>query len=146
MKKAKHTKKINLSAVKRKEAKKALRAEKKAVRAAKRSEKSKKRKQNVQSILSGSFLADRWARKLLPYFGWVALIVLLHMAGLFHLQKLYYTQQKIEQEIELLSEKAVNLAVQRTQQTQRSAIVRQLDALGVPLREFDTPLKTIEVK
>jgi hypothetical protein len=124
----------------------ARRAEEKATRAEKKRLKAKKRQQTVQSLLSGSFLASEQMRGLMPYLAGIALLMLLYMASMFHLQRLHRTQQMLEGEIREQSIRAVDLSAQRAQQTQRSAVVRQLESKNIPLSEYPNPLKTIEGK
>jgi hypothetical protein len=126
--------------------KEAKRAEEKTAKAEEKARRTKNRRQAFQSVISGSFLEGDRVRRALPALGMVAAVMLLYMASLFHLQRLHRNQQKIEKDIRELSVRAVDLAAQRSQQTQRSAIVRQLENNGIPLKEYPRPLKTIEVE
>jgi hypothetical protein len=124
----------------------AAKAAEKARRAEEKARRAKNRRQTFQSVLSGSFLANERVRRMLPYMGVVAVVILLFMASMFHLQRLHRTQQRLEAEIRELGIRAVDLAAERAQQTQRSAIVRRLESKNIPLREYPYPLKTIDGK
>ncbi|MDR0907958.1 MAG: hypothetical protein LBM63_05080 [Rikenellaceae bacterium] len=123
---------------------KAHRAEEKARRLEEKARRAQARREAVHSVVSGSFLANERVRRALPVLGVVAVVVLLFMATMFHLQRLHRTQQRLGREIHELSVRAMDLAAERASQTQRSAIVRQLESKNIPLREYPNPLKTIE--
>jgi hypothetical protein len=124
----------------------ARRAEEKARRAAEKAERTRNRREAIHSVLSGSFLANERVRRALPALGVIALVMLLFMASMFHLQRLHRTQQRLEKEIQALSVRAIDMAAERAGQTQRSAIVRRLESKNIPLREYPYPLKTIDGK
>lgn len=118
-----------------------LKREEKIERKAKRAAGSKRA---FQSIFTGSILSSEQIRKMYPYLIGLAVVLLLYIANVFHLQRLHRTHQKLEAEIKELRIKSVGYAAERTQKTQRSAIVERLDAYGIPLHESTTPVKVID--
>jgi hypothetical protein len=124
----------------------ARQAEEKAAKEKEKAERVRRRKQAWQSLFSGSFLAGEQMRRLLPYLAGIALVMLFYIANIFHLQRLHRTQQRLESDIREESIRAVDLAAQRAQQTQRSTIVLRLKEKNIPLKEYPDPLKKIDSK
>ena len=103
-----------------------------------------KTKKRIASIISGSILSDNELRKFYPYLIGFALLLLLYIANIFGLQRLYRTQQRLDAEIKELRTRSVELSATRMQHTQRSSIVRQAREQGLNLKESTTPVKIIE--
>lgn len=122
-----------------KEKKRQEKSDKNALRA-------KEGKKAFQSIFTGNILDTEWVRKMFPYLLGFAVLLMLYIANIFHLQRLHRSQQRLENEIRELSIKAVGYSAERAQNTQRSAIVRRLEQKGIPLEEFPNPVKTIDSK
>ncbi len=99
-----------------------------------------------QSVFTGNILSAEWVRKMMPYLAGFAVLLMLYIANIFHLQRLHRSQQRLEVEIRELSIKAVGYSAERAQNTQRSAIVRRLEQKNIPLKEFPKPVKTIDSK
>ena len=122
-----------------KEKKKQEKAEKNARRAA-------EGRRAFQSIFTGNILSAEWVRRMMPYMAGFAVLLMLYIANIFHLQRLHRNQQRLEDEIRELTIKAVGYSAERAQNTQRSAIVRRLEQKNIPLKEFPKPVKTIDSK
>lgn len=129
------------------------RGRKAAEREEKQEEKRKKRAKRAeggrrafQSVFTGSILSNPQIVKLLPYMIGIAVLLMLYIANIFHLQTLHRQQQRLDEEIRELGIKAVGYSAERAQQTKRSAIVRRLEEENIPLKEFPQPLKTIDPK
>lgn len=99
-----------------------------------------------QSIFTGGIIESEQIRKLMPYLAGLALLMLLYIANVFHLQRLHRTRQRLDKDLRGLTIEAVRYSAERTQQTQRSAIVKQLEYNNIPLEESSRPLKTIDPK
>lgn len=133
----------------KREEKEAKAREKEAKREASKERKARRAESGrraFQSIFTGSIIENEQIRKLWPYLAGLALLMLLYIANVFHLQRLHRTQQRLEEDIRELSIKAVDFSAERAQQTQRSAIVRKLEDKNIPLREYPYPLKTVDGK
>lgn len=112
----------------------------------KRAKRAEEGRRAFQSVFTGNILSNPQIVKLLPYLTGVAVLLLLYIANVFHLQTLHRQQQRLDEEIRELSIKAVGYSAERAQQTKRSAIVRKLEEKNIPLKEFPQPLKTIDPK
>lgn len=122
------------------------REEKRIEKARKRAVSAAGRRKAVQSIFTGNILSSEWLRKMFPYLLGFAVLLLLYIGGIFHLQRLHRSRQRLDEEIRELSIKAVGYSAERAQNTQRSAIVKRLEQKEIPLKEFPNPVKTVEGK
>ncbi len=121
-------------------------AKKKQEKAEKNARRAAEGRRAFQSVFTGNILSAEWVRKMMPYMLGFAVLMMLYIANIFHLQRLHRSQQRLEDEIRELSIKAVGYSAERAQNTQRSAVVRRLEQKGIPLKEFPEPVKTIDSK
>ncbi len=127
---------------------KQLRREEKERKRQEKAEKNAKRaaegRRAFQSVFTGNILSAEWVRRMMPYMAGFAVLLMLYIANIFHLQGLHRDQQRLDEEIRELGIKAVGYSAERAQNTQRSAIVRRLEQKNIPLNEFPRPVKTID--
>lgn len=120
--------------------------EKRREKAEKRSQRAAEGRRAFQSVFTGNILSSEWLRKMFPYLAGFAVLLMLYIANIFQLQGLHRTQQKLEEEIRELSIRAVEYSADKSQNTQRSAIVKRLEDKNIPLKEFPNPVKTIDAR
>lgn len=127
-----------------KQKRRAEKEESRREKADKRAQRAAEGRRAFQSVFTGSILSSEWLRKMFPYLLGLSVLLMLYIANIFHLQRLHRSQQRLEEEIRELSIKAVEYSADKSQHTQRSAIVKRLEDKNIPLKEFPNPVKTID--
>jgi hypothetical protein len=120
------------------------REEKSREKARRRAENAAGRRKAIQSVFTGNVLSSEWVRRMFPYLLGAAVLLLLYIGGIFHLQRLHRTRQRLEEQVRELSIEAVGYSAEKAQHTQRSAIVKRLEEKEIPLNEFPNPVKTVD--
>lgn len=100
--------------------------------------------QYIGQVLSGNIFTRAEVRRQYPYMLFMALLMFLYIANIFHMQKLYRQHDRLNAQLKELRAKSLTISSERMMRTRQSEIVRELDRRGIPLRESVTPPQIIE--
>ena len=112
-------------------------------------EPSPKRKKNsasakAGSVFSGGFLDTPWMREHYPYLLGGVVLLLFYLMSSFSVQRLHHTRQVLERKLYTTRTDAVNMSRKAKSASGRSAVVKRVKEMGLPLEESLKPVKVIE--
>lgn len=98
----------------------------------------------VGQVLSGSIFTRKQVQKQYPYILFMAALMLLYIANVFHVQKLHRQHDKLSEQIKELRARSLTISSIRMTATRQSTIIEELDKRGIPLKEQLSPSKVIK--
>ena len=106
--------------------------------------KRKHKKTSAGSVFSGGFLDTPWMREYYPYLLGGIVLLLFYLMSSFSVQRLHHTRQVLERKLYTTRTDAVNMSRKAKSASGRSAVVKRVKEMGLPLEESLKPVKVIE--
>lgn len=100
--------------------------------------------QYTGQVLSGNIFTKAEVRRQYPYVFFMAFLMFLYIANIFHIQKLYRRHERLTDQVKELRAKSLTVSSMRMMSTRQSEIVKELELRGIPLRESVAPPQVIK--